>query len=49
VRALLTLDVANLLNGNAVLVESNAYGARWRQPVVVLQGRTIKPAIRIEF
>jgi len=48
-RALLTLDVANLLNGNAVLVENNAYGARWRQPIAVLQGRTIKPAIRIEF
>jgi len=48
-RGLLTLDVANLLNGNAVLVENNAYGARWRQPIAVLQGRTIKPAIRIEF
>jgi hypothetical protein len=49
VRARLTLDLANMLNGNAVLVENNAYGSRWRQPAFVLQGRTIKPAIQMEF
>jgi hypothetical protein len=46
VRAGLTLDLANMLNGNAVLVENTTYGSRRRQPGFVLQGRIMKPGTR---
>ena len=48
-RARLTLDLANILNANAILVQNNAYGTSWLRPVFTLQGRLIKPGIQIEF
>ena len=48
-RARLTLDLANILNANAVLVQNNAYGSSWLRPVFTLQGRLIKPGVQIEF
>jgi hypothetical protein len=48
-RARLTLDLANILNANAVLVQNNAYGTSWLRPVFTLQGRLIKPGIQIDF
>ena len=49
VRTRLTLDLANLLNANAVLVQNNTFGANWLRPVFTLQGRLIKPGVQIEF
>ena len=48
-RARLSLDLANILNANAVLVQNNAYGTSWLRPVFTLQGRLIKPGVQIEF
>lgn len=48
-RARLTLDLANILNANAILVQNNAYGTSWQRPVFTLQGRLIKPGIQIDF
>jgi hypothetical protein len=49
VRARLTLDLANILNASAVLVQNNAYGTSWLRPVFTLQGRLIKPGVQIDF
>lgn len=49
IRGRLTLDLANILNANAVLVQNNTYGANWLRPVFNLQARLIKPGIQIEF
>ena len=48
-RGRLTLDLANILNANAVLVQNNTYGANWLRPAFSLQARLIKPGIQIEF
>lgn len=47
IRAL--LDVANLTNSNAVLVQNNTYGSSWLRPTYVLPGRLIKPTIQVNF
>ena len=48
-RAKVTLDIANLLNGNYVLSQSNTYGGNWLRPNEVLLGRIIKPGLLINW
>ena len=42
-------DVYNLLNNNTVLTQSNTFGSAWRRPVTILQGRTFKFGVTVEF
>ena len=47
-RATVTLDVANLFNGNPVLTESVVY-ATWRQPQTILTARFVKIGFQFNF
>jgi hypothetical protein len=47
-RTMVSLDVYNALNSNAVLEESAAY-AIWRRPQVVLMGRFMKVSAQFDF
>ena len=47
-RTMLSFDVYNVLNANAVLTENSAFG-RWRQPTNVLQGRLGKISLQFDF
>lgn len=49
VRARFTLDLANVLNGAAVITHNTTYGSSWLRPTYVLQGRIIKPGLQLEF
>ena len=42
-------DVYNVLNGNDVLSENNAYGAAWRRPLTVLTGRLFKFGFQLDL
>lgn len=43
------MDLYNLLNGNAVFVQSNTYGAAWQRPTRILLGRMLKFGALVEF
>jgi hypothetical protein len=43
------IDFYNMLNGNAVFVQSNTYGAAWQRPMRILLGRMIKLGVLVEF
>jgi hypothetical protein len=43
------VDLANLLNGNAIQRSNNAYGTSWLRPTYILEGRVIKPGLTLEF
>ena len=47
-RSVVSLDVYNALNSNAVLTESNAY-AIFRQPQVILLARFVKMSLQFDF
>jgi hypothetical protein len=47
-RTMLSFDIYNVLNANAVLTENTAYG-RFRQPTNVLQGRLGKVSLQFDF
>jgi hypothetical protein len=49
VRARVAVDVANLLNGNAIQRSNNTYGTSWLRPTYILEGRVIKPGFTLEF
>ena len=42
-------DLYNLFNDNTVLTENHTYGSRWGQPTSILQGRTLKFAVQVDF
>ena len=52
-----TVDLYNALNGNAVLVQSNVYGATtgastgsvWLRPQAILPARVVKFGIQVNF
>ena len=44
-----TFDLYNLLNSSAILAQNNTYGAAWRTPTLILQGRLIKIGAQIDF
>ena len=43
------LDLYNLLNANAVLLQNNTYGPKWQQPTSVLPGRLFKFSAQLDF
>jgi hypothetical protein len=43
------IELFNALNGAAVLVLNNAYGANWQKPQNVLLGRMLKFGIQADF
>lgn len=51
------LEVSHALNGNAVLVQSNTYGATtgaaagatWQRPQAILPARIIKVGVQVHF
>ena len=45
----LNLDLYNLLNSDAVLTHSNAFGAAWLRPTTIVQGRFVKFGVRMDF
>ena len=47
-RSVISLDIYNALNSNAVLTESNAY-AIFRQPQVILLARFAKISLQFDF
>jgi hypothetical protein len=47
-RASVNLDIYNVLNSNAVLAESTAYGT-FRQPQLVMMGRFVKVSSHVDF
>ena len=48
-QARVTVDIANLLNENTVLGQSNTYGPNWLRPNSILFGRIIKPGLLLEW
>ena len=52
-----TMDLYNALNGNAVLVQSNTYGATtgatagsaWLRPQAILPARIVKFGVQVNF
>ena len=45
-----TLDLFNALNGNAIILQNNAYTtAAWQQPQYILPGRIVKVGVQVEF
>jgi hypothetical protein len=47
-KSVISLDLYNALNSNAVLTESNAY-AIFRQPQVILLARFVKISLQFDF
>jgi len=47
--ARVTVDIANLLNENTVIGQSNTYGPNWLRPNSILFGRIIKPGLLLEW
>jgi Carboxypeptidase regulatory-like domain len=45
----LNFDLYNLLNSDAVLTQSNAFGAAWLRPTTIVQGRFVKFGVRMDF
>jgi hypothetical protein len=45
----INLDVYNALNSDAILAQSNAYGATWTRPTTVIQPRFVKIGARWDF
>ena len=43
------IDLFNLFNGSAVLLESSTYGATWRTPVQVVTARMVKFTMQATF
>jgi hypothetical protein len=43
------VDLYNLFNDNTVLTQNTTYGSRWQQPTIILQGRTLKFSVQIDF
>src|SRR5262249_18033285 len=43
------VDVYNLFNDNTVLTQNYAYGAAWRRPLTIVQGRTFKFGVQADF
>ena len=43
------LDLYNLLNASTVTSVNGTYGARWRFPTVLMNGRYIKIGAQIDF
>ena len=48
-RTTVNLDLYNLLNANAVLLQNNTYGPKWQQPTSVLPGRLFKFSAQLDF
>jgi hypothetical protein len=48
-RTMLSLDLANALNANYSQLITQAYGARWRYPVSIMDGRLVKLAAQFDF
>jgi hypothetical protein len=44
-----SVDLYNLFNSSAILAQNNTYGAAWRTPTQILQGRLIKIGGQIDF
>ena len=44
-----SFDIYNLMNSSAVLAQNNTYGAAWRTPTLILQGRLMKIGGQIDF
>ena len=44
-----SIDFYNLFNSSAILAQNNTYGASWRTPTQILQGRLIKIGGQIDF
>ena len=49
VRSRITLDIANLLNANTVLLQNNAFGSNWLRPSQILIGRLFKLGVSVDF
>jgi outer membrane receptor protein involved in Fe transport len=45
----LNVDLYNLLNSDAVVAQSNAFGAAWLRPTTIVQGRFVKFGVRMDF
>ena len=45
----INLDIYNALNSDAILAQSNAYGATWTRPTTVIQPRFVKFSARWDF
>jgi len=43
------VDLYNLLNANAVLLQNNVFGPKWQQPTAVLPGRLLKLSAQLDF
>jgi hypothetical protein len=43
------LDLYNVLNANAVLLQNNTFGPKWQQPTAVLPGRLFKFSAQFDF
>jgi hypothetical protein len=43
------VDIFNLLNGSGILTLNNTYGAAWRTPTLILQGRLVKLGVQVDF
>jgi hypothetical protein len=44
-----TVDLFNVFNNNAALLENPTYGPLWQQPTVVLPGRLVKFGAEVSF
>ena len=43
------LDVGNLFNASAVLLQNNTFGTNWLRPSYIMPGRLFKPTVEITF
>ena len=43
------VDIYNLFNSSAILSQNNTFGAAWRTPTNILQGRLVKIGAQIDF
>jgi hypothetical protein len=48
-RIMASVDLYNLLNGNAVLTENLTYGPAWQRPTAILQPRLLKFSVQVDF
>ena len=42
-------DVYNILNGSAVITQSNSFGTTWQRPTAILQARLVKFGFQLDF
>jgi hypothetical protein len=49
VRLRAILDVGNVMNSSAVLLQNNTYGVNWLRPSYIMPGRLFKPTLEMRF